>query len=101
MIQRKPTLPVWASHGEQQQFSRQSDASSAHGTIVADPRVQELEEMVLALQQEIEETRQDRSGAQNGALMREMVSTRRESSNEHARRNDGDHGSVEMSTTVV
>ncbi|KAG6860985.1 hypothetical protein C0995_005221 [Termitomyces sp. Mi166 len=99
MIQRKPPLPAWASRAGQRE-SRQSDTGTANETIIFDPRVQELEELVFSLQQEIEETRQDRSGAQNGALMRELVENHTELPNEHGREN-GDHVSVTMSATVV
>ena len=101
MVYHKPPLPARALH-TQRRASQHSDAGSANGTIVADPRVQELEEMVLALQQEIEETRQDRSGAQNGALMREMVGNHNDATGEHGQQENGNHGSVTMmSTTVV
>ncbi|KAG6872659.1 hypothetical protein C0993_002017 [Termitomyces sp. T159_Od127] len=100
-MEQKPTLPTW--HLTRQRASRQSDAGSATETVVEDPRVQELEDMVLALQQEIEETRQDRSGVENGALMRELVASRSETSNGHVQQEHGDydHGSVAVSTTVV
>ncbi|KAG6883375.1 hypothetical protein C0993_006560 [Termitomyces sp. T159_Od127] len=95
MIQHKPSLPTWTLHVAQQRVSHHSIE-----TIVADPRVHELEEMVLALQEEIEVTRQNQSGVQNGALMRELVTTtRNDLLNEHGREN-GDQGSVGISTTV-
>ncbi|KAG6872190.1 hypothetical protein C0995_012119 [Termitomyces sp. Mi166 len=94
MVQHKPPF-------EQRRESHQSDAGSANETIVADPRVQELEELVISLQQEIEETRQDRYGAQNGALMRELVGSHSELPNERGRQENGDYVSVTMSATVV
>ncbi|KAG6878020.1 hypothetical protein C0993_000801 [Termitomyces sp. T159_Od127] len=99
MIRQKPILPNW--NVAQHRASRLSDAGSETETIAADPRLQELEDMVLALQEEIEETRQDRFGAQNGALMRALVTNRVETSDERGERDHGDHGSVAMSTTVV
>ncbi|KAG6901765.1 hypothetical protein C0995_008107 [Termitomyces sp. Mi166 len=100
MIQWKPLLPAWASRAGQQRESHQSDTNTANETIIVDPRVQELEELVFSLQQEIEETRQDRSGAQNGALMRELVENHTELPNEHSQES-WDHASVTMSATVV
>ncbi|KAG6867552.1 hypothetical protein C0993_001298 [Termitomyces sp. T159_Od127] len=97
MIQHKPSLPGWALHAAQQRASIDSIE-----TVVADQRVHELEEMVLALQEEIEETRQNQAGAQNGALMRTMVTTSSEL-NEHGDQlqENEDHASVAISTTVV
>ncbi|KAG6875893.1 hypothetical protein C0992_001889 [Termitomyces sp. T32_za158] len=96
MGQHKPSLPGWALHVAHQRTSQHSI-----DTIVADPRVHELEEMVLALQEEIEETRQNQSGAQNGALMRQMVTTaHHESLHERGQQEDG-HASMAISTTVV
>ncbi|KAG6900012.1 hypothetical protein C0993_004195 [Termitomyces sp. T159_Od127] len=101
MIQHKPSLPNWAlpSHAAQR------TSFDSMETIVADPRVHELEEMVLALQAEIEETRQNQSGTsgiQNGTLMRELVTTTHSGLlDEHSQfQENGDHDSVTMSTTV-
>ncbi|KAG6867252.1 hypothetical protein C0993_005188 [Termitomyces sp. T159_Od127] len=94
MIQHKPSLPGWA-------LQHQTSHHSVE-TIVADPRVHELEEMVLALQEEIEETRQNQAGAQNGALMRELVTTTRSELNQRGQLQENeDYVSMAISTTVV
>ncbi|KAG6872819.1 hypothetical protein C0995_006301 [Termitomyces sp. Mi166 len=88
MVQRKPPLPVGGSYALQRRASQHSDTGSANETIVVDPEVQELRELVVSLQQEIEETRQV-SGAQNGALMRDIVRNQAERlPNEHRRNED-------------
>ncbi|KAH0580377.1 hypothetical protein J132_00121 [Termitomyces sp. J132] len=103
MVQRKPTLPVWASHGAQRRTSHQSNPNSENETIVpvVDPqRLQELEELVLSLQQEIEQSRQA-YGTQNGVLMREMVGNGSNTTIEHAQQGNEDRGSMTISATVV
>ncbi|KAG6877001.1 hypothetical protein C0993_011135 [Termitomyces sp. T159_Od127] len=81
MVQQKPPLP--STLYAERQALRQSVTSSTNETIVADTRVQQLEELVVSLQREIEETRQV-YGAQNGALMRDLVEGHSESSNQHS-----------------
>ncbi|KAG6876949.1 hypothetical protein C0993_011766 [Termitomyces sp. T159_Od127] len=75
LVQHKPMLPVWNAYGEQQEASHQADAGSMNDT-TANLRLGVLEQMIRTLQQEIEETRRDRSGAQNEAPVRQLVGNR-------------------------
>ncbi|KAG6917202.1 hypothetical protein DXG01_003406 [Tephrocybe rancida] len=82
----------------QRPTSQDSDAASANDTIVADPQVQELEELVLELQRELRE----QAEARDGVPMREMVESRWPGNDlERERRGVGDGGSVAMSSTVA
>ncbi|KAG6901180.1 hypothetical protein C0995_015737 [Termitomyces sp. Mi166 len=99
MVHRKPALPDMPLDALQSRTSRQSVAGSPNETIVVDPEVQELRDLVFSLQQEIEESRQVH-GVQNGALMREIVGHQTELLTEHGSQGNEDRGSVAMSSTV-
>ncbi|KAG6879182.1 hypothetical protein C0992_004540 [Termitomyces sp. T32_za158] len=90
LVQRKPILPVWNSNVDQRRASHQTYAGSIDET-TADLRFGRLEQMILALQQEVEGTRRNRG--RNEAHMRQTVGNGR--GNEYH-----DHDSM-MSTIVA